>query len=154
MINRVIVSIGNTRISCGAFVGDQLNEVHYFMLNEVDAAAQHVNRQAETLKTNSVAVSSVVPAARDTLVPQLQSHGLDVFEVSGDGQTLLTGLYIGMGCDRIANAAAAYKNYATAGAAIVLDFGTATTLTAVSSKGEFLGGLITLGVGKTFASLH
>jgi type III pantothenate kinase len=37
---------------------------------------------------------------------------------------------------------------------LVFDFGTATTLTAVDKTGKFLGGFITLGLGKTFDSLH
>lgn len=42
-----------------------------------------------------------------------------------------------LGADRIANAVAAYELYG--GPAIVVDFGTATTFNAISSKGEFLG---------------
>ncbi|HEY9871675.1 MAG TPA: type III pantothenate kinase, partial [Candidatus Obscuribacterales bacterium] len=38
--------------------------------------------------------------------------------------------------------------------AMVLDLGTATTLTAVSPEGRFAGGLITLGLGQTLAALH
>jgi type III pantothenate kinase len=154
MVNRIIVSIGNTRISCGTFVSDKLDQVQYFMNCDVDDAARHVVQVAAQLSTKSVAVSSVVPAARDALIPQLKNQGLQCFEVSADGQTVVTGLYKGIGSDRIANAAAGCKQYAKAGAAIILDFGTATTLTAVASNGEFLGGLITLGVGKTFAHLH
>jgi type III pantothenate kinase len=36
----------------------------------------------------------------------------------------------------------------------VIDFGSATTLTAVSPQGKFLGGWITLGIGKTLAALN
>jgi type III pantothenate kinase len=47
------------------------------------------------------------------------------------------------------------KSYtANNAAAVVIDFGTATTLTAVSADGRFLGGMITLGLAKIFHSLH
>jgi type III pantothenate kinase len=60
-----------------------------------------------------------------------------------------------MGSDRVANAAAAFKLHTIdSEAAVVIDFGTATTLTAVNNKGNFLGGMITLGLTKTFQALH
>ena len=45
-----------------------------------------------------------------------------------------------VGADRIANAVGAYDLYG--GPAIVVDFGTATTVEAISDKGEYLGGAI------------
>lgn len=48
-----------------------------------------------------------------------------------------------MGADRVVNAWYAWKTY---GAAIVVDFGTATTFDVVSNKGEYLGGCITPGI--------
>jgi type III pantothenate kinase len=50
-----------------------------------------------------------------------------------------------LGADRIANAAAAYKLYK--GYSIVIDFGTATTFSVVSSSGEYRGGAIMPGLG-------
>jgi type III pantothenate kinase len=49
-----------------------------------------------------------------------------------------------VGPDRIANALAAYERYG--GPAIMVDFGTATTVDAVSAKGEYLGGAILPGI--------
>ena len=52
-----------------------------------------------------------------------------------------------VGADRIVNAIAAYEQFGGAGhPLIVCDFGTATTLDAVSAKGEYLGGAICPGV--------
>jgi recombination protein RecR len=45
-----------------------------------------------------------------------------------------------VGADRIVNAVAAYEKYKSR--LIVIDFGTATTFDAISSKGEYLGGAI------------
>jgi type III pantothenate kinase len=49
-----------------------------------------------------------------------------------------------VGADRIANAVGAYDLYG--GPAIVVDFGTATTVDAVSAKAEYLGGAIFPGI--------
>jgi type III pantothenate kinase len=49
-----------------------------------------------------------------------------------------------VGADRIADAVAAYDLYG--GPTIVVDFGTATTIEAISAKGEYLGGAILPGV--------
>ena len=49
-----------------------------------------------------------------------------------------------VGADRIANAVGAYDLYG--GPSIVVDFGTATTIEAVSDAGEYLGGAIFPGV--------
>jgi type III pantothenate kinase len=49
-----------------------------------------------------------------------------------------------VGADRIANAVGAYELYG--GPTIIVDFGTATTIEAVSAAGEYLGGAIFPGV--------
>src|SRR6478735_11092851 len=49
-----------------------------------------------------------------------------------------------VGADRIANAVGAFDLYG--GPSIVVDFGTATTIEAVSDKGEYLGGAIFPGI--------
>ena len=50
-----------------------------------------------------------------------------------------------LGADRLVNAIAAYEKYG--GPAIIVDFGTATTFDVVSAKGEYLGGIISPGLG-------
>jgi type III pantothenate kinase len=50
-----------------------------------------------------------------------------------------------VGADRIVNAVAAFEKYG--GPCIIVDFGTATTFDCVSAKGEYLGGVISPGIG-------
>jgi type III pantothenate kinase len=50
-----------------------------------------------------------------------------------------------VGADRIVNSVAAFEKFG--GPCIVVDFGTATTFDIVSPKGEYLGGVITPGIG-------
>jgi type III pantothenate kinase len=73
--------------------------------------------------------------ARDPLVvgPKIRSGMPILYENPRD-----------VGADRIVNAVAAYDQIK--GAAIVVDFGTATTFDCVSDKGEYLGGVISPGI--------
>jgi type III pantothenate kinase len=50
-----------------------------------------------------------------------------------------------VGADRIVNGVAAFEKYG--GPCVIVDFGTATTFDCVSSKGEYLGGVICPGIG-------
>jgi type III pantothenate kinase len=50
-----------------------------------------------------------------------------------------------VGADRIVNAVAALEKYG--GPCVIVDFGTATTFDCVSTKGEYLGGVICPGIG-------
>lgn len=56
-----------------------------------------------------------------------------------------------VGADRIANAVAASERIR--GAAIVVDFGTATTFDVVTAKGEYAGGVIAPGIGISLDAL-
>ena len=102
-----------------------------------------------------VALSCVVPPLVDTL-HRLCSAYLHVtpLEVTPGIRTGMRILYENpreVGADRIANAIAVYARYG--GPAIVVDFGTATTFTAVSAEGDFLGGAIAPGVGISVEAL-
>jgi type III pantothenate kinase len=50
-----------------------------------------------------------------------------------------------VGADRIVNSVAAFEKYG--GPCVIVDFGTATTFDCVSAKGEYLGGVISPGIG-------
>jgi type III pantothenate kinase len=50
-----------------------------------------------------------------------------------------------VGADRIVNAVAAFEKFG--GPCVVVDFGTATTFDCVSKKGEYIGGVISPGIG-------
>jgi type III pantothenate kinase len=98
---------------------------------------------------DAVAISSVVPAIVEALVRLSTKH----LKVS-DPLVLSPEMDVGMkvkyhpitdvGADRIANAVAAHAKYG--GKLIIVDFGTAITLDAVSEQGDYLGGAIAPGV--------
>ncbi len=149
------VDIGNSRFSCALFCGHELIESYNYATNEPQVAASKLKNLGDKLSGALISVSSVVPSATDELLKHWQPEPDNLFKISAKSQTIISALYDSIGSDRIANAAGAYKSYTGRnGAAVVIDFGTATTLTAVSKDGVFLGGMITLGLAKTFQTLH
>ena len=57
-----------------------------------------------------------------------------------------------VGADRLCNAVAGYARYG--GPLVIIDFGTATTYDVVAANGDYLGGVIALGLESTAAELH
>lgn len=154
MNNRIVVDIGNTRISCGVFLDGKIVDLSHHLLSNTQKAANDIAEDAAAMHIDQIAICSVVPSISRSLIEYLDAHHRKVFQVSGESQTLISGTYDSLGADRIANIAAAQSLYLKKDNAIVIDCGTATTLTAVSHDRRFLGGLITLGLGNTFRSLH
>ena len=101
-------------------------------------------------------ISSVVPDLTDVF----ESLARKYFKV--EPVTVSTALDLGIrvlytdptavGADRLCNAIAGFRKYG--GPLIIIDFGTATTYDVVSSAGDYLGGVITLGLESTAAELH
>lgn len=96
-------------------------------------------------------VGSVVPPLTGTVFAMVGQYfnqaPLVVDPARNTGMPILYENPAEVGADRIVNAIAAYEQYGASGLPIIVcDFGTATTLDAVSAKGEYLGGAICPGV--------
>ena len=151
------IDIGNTNIVLGLFRDGEL--AHHWRVatrrdGTVDEYGILLKSLFEVVEIPRSAVAGVIIAS---VVPPLQP----VFEELASSYLRITPLVVGpgirtgmpilydspreVGADRIVNAVAAYEAYG--GPAIVVDFGTATTFDAISSKGEYLGGVIAPGVG-------
>ncbi len=95
-----------------------------------------------------MAVSSVVPRVTAALRQMTEKYfGFSPMVIEPGVRTGMPILYDDpkeVGADRIANAVGAFDLYG--GPTIVVDFGTATTLDAVSARGEYLGGAIMPGI--------
>lgn len=154
MRNRIVVDIGNTRISCGVFVDDKIVDLSHHLLSNTEKAATDLAMDADAMGIDEIAICSVVPSISRSLLSHLEEMQRKAFQITTESQTLISGTYESLGVDRIANIAAAKNLYMQKETAIVIDCGTATTLTAVSNAGHFLGGMITLGLGNTFRALH
>ena len=102
-----------------------------------------------TTQVQHIIISSVVPSVESTLLQVCESyfHLKPLFVEPGvkTGMPVLVDNPAELGADRLVNAIAAFEKYG--GPAIVVDFGTATTFDVVSTKGEYLGGIISPGLG-------
>jgi len=150
----LVIDVGNTQTVLGLFDGARLvrrfriqtnvrrtaDETGVLMLSMFDRAG------IDASVTGAI-VSCVVPDTLRTLAETCREYfGVDPAVV---GPGMRTGMPIladnprEVGADRIVNAVAAYARVNDA--CIVVDFGTATTFDCVSSKGQYLGGVIAPG---------
>lgn len=151
------ININNTTIKVGGYNGTDL-AVHWRIatdLNKTDDEYAMILRDLfqyaalEFPMVEAVAISSVVPPLTEVFERLCRRYFNTSPLVVGPG--VRTGMRIlyehpkEVGADRICNAIAVYEKYG--GPAIVADFGTATTFTAVSTDGDFLGGAIAPGIG-------
>ena len=154
------IDIGNTNIVLGVFdgttivqswrlttlrerTGDELG-----LLVEGLFSSSHVDRA----KIKGVILASVVPPLTKPAQEMVQRYfGVKAMTIEPPLETGMPILYdtpADVGADRIVNGIAAYEKYGRAAKnpIVVVDFGTATTLDAISGKGEYLGGAICPGV--------
>jgi type III pantothenate kinase len=124
---------------------------------EAAAASGAKNASLELrARIDGVIISCVVPPVQKT-VEEVSRQYLEVEPITvGPGtRTGMPILYDNpkeVGADRIVNAVAAYERSRTT--TIVVDFGTATTFDYISAKGEYVGGVITPGLGISLEALY
>jgi type III pantothenate kinase len=159
----LVIDVGNTNTVLGVYKPDALGQytelvAHWrvsttktqttdeygvlfrnlFSMAEIEARAIH-----------GIIISSVVPPMDSTLrqVCERYFHTKPLFIEPGvkTGMPVLYDNPAEVGADRIVNGVAAFEKYG--GPCVVVDFGTATTFDVVSGKGEYMGGMITPGIG-------
>jgi len=150
------IDIGNTQTVVGLFKNNEILASwrmvtpKYETSDEIAAAVFSFlkNSGFNTADVSKVAISCVVPRIIDEIVKMsLRYFNKTPFIVTGD---IKSGLIIKydypreIGADRIANSVAAAEIYGCP--AIVVDFGTATTFDILSSKKEYIGGVIAPGI--------
>lgn len=151
-----VMDVGNTNIKCGFFENGAL--LHSFRLaTDADTTSDELGMKLldfasylsiEPEHVQGIMVSSVIPSLNYTI----EHMGRMYFDRKPMfvGPGIKTGLNIKydnpkeLGADRIVNAVAAYELYG--GPVITVDFGTATSLGAISERGDFLGGCICTGI--------
>ena len=153
------IDVGNTNIVLGVFERDEL--IRSWRLQTVrDRTADELGLAVGGLFANShidrsqihgIVLGSVVPPLTNTVVGMLWRDFLRkplvVDPATNAGMPIRYSNPSEVGADRIVNAIAAFDQFGGNGRPlIVCDFGTATTLDAVSGKGEYLGGAICPGV--------
>lgn len=151
------LDVGNTNIVVGVFEGENLVEHWRVRTDRERTADEHGLLMTHLLQyaclppkeVHGIIISNVVPPMTDALQgmarrffhvePIFVSHELDL------GVPIRYHNPREVGADRLVNAVAAIHKYGVP--AIVVDFGTATTLDVISPEGEYLGGCIMAGVG-------
>ena len=151
------IDIGNTSIAFGIFDGDKLHATWSVATDIHKTADEYAVLLFNLLPHEGLSLSDIDHVVICSVVPPLEP----IFEqlskryfgnpplVVGPG--VKTGVRIctdnprEVGADRVVNAAAAHRLYR--GPVIIIDFGTATTVDAVSKEGEYLGGAIAPGIG-------
>lgn len=158
------VDVGNTHTVLGIFEGDRLlADWRLASLSQRTADESWLAVRSfcaeydiSPRSLQGVGISSVVPdltAIYETMARKFL-HAEPV-TVSG---SLDLGIRIdyrdptAVGADRICNAVAGYAKYG--GPLVIIDFGTATTFDVVGANGDYLGGVITLGLESMAAELH
>lgn len=154
----ITIDIGNSSISIGYFT-DYGFFVQKMPTHPMLAAAKYRGVMRDFLKQNhieksffSCIISSVVTShtavLKDAAERLFDSKNNDVIILSHQmdtGLDLKIKVPEEVGADRLSNAAGAYALYH--GPVIVVDFGSATTITVVGVNADFLGGSIMPGIG-------
>jgi type III pantothenate kinase len=159
------VDVGNSSTVIGVFDGDDL--VHDWRLSTspertsdelallLDGVLGLVGLRLRGGDVEGVVVASVVPPVTAVVEEAFAEHVAAPVVVVAPG--IRTGIPLRyedpreVGADRIANAVAAGALYG--GPAIVVDFGTSTTVDVVARDGAFLGGVIAPGVSISAGAL-
>jgi type III pantothenate kinase len=153
----VPVNVGNTTTSAGIYVGGSLVRTTRVPSAELREEWRLFGTAADDFRgrTTVIVVGSVVPdlteAAATVASREFDAPSREFRSEVSVGLEVETDLPEGVGQDRLANALAAYLR--VKGAVVVVDFGTAITVDAVSAEGAFLGGAILPGARIAAAAL-
>jgi type III pantothenate kinase len=151
------IDTGNTQTVIGLFDGTELAD-HWRIATAAERTSDELALMIQQFlgfhgfsfddQIHGVAVCSGVPRITASLRDMTRRYfGFDALVVEPGVRTGMPILYDNpkeVGADRIADAVAAYEKYG--GPTVVVDFGTANTIEAISEKGEYLGGAIFPGI--------
>jgi len=159
------LDVGNTQIYGGIFEGDQLT-LQFRRTSQLRSSSDELGVFFRTvIRENDIdpkfidqiAICCVVPDLLYSLRATCQKYfNIEPLVLKPGTKTGLKILYRDpkeVGADRIADAVGAVQLYPDRNI-IVADFGTATTLCAISSRKEFLGGNIVPGVNLSMQALE
>jgi len=157
----LVLDVGNTNTVLGVFAGDGRSSelvAHWRVATIWTQTADEYGvlfrnlfalANLEVASMKGIIISSVVPPVDSVLreVCERYFHTKPLFVEPGikTGMPVLYENPGEVGADRVVNGVAAFEKYG--GPCIIVDFGTATTFDAVSARGEYLGGVITPGIG-------
>jgi type III pantothenate kinase len=148
---------GNTNVTVGVFDGRRL-VAHWRLRTVHDQTADEWGILLRNLfalssidlaRVDGIIVASVVPPLDSSLALMARRYfATDAVFVTHATDTGLRICYDNpreVGADRIVNGVAAFQKYG--GPCVVVDLGTAITFDAISAHAEYLGGIISAGIG-------
>jgi type III pantothenate kinase len=150
------IDVGNTQTHLGTFNGSELVEHWRFSTDREATGDQLAAVVNDLLGLSGIGFADIDAEVVSSVVPQLVPEYRRLFERYFEREALIvgpgtkTGMPIlldnprELGADRLVNAVAGYDRFGDA--CVIVDFGTAITYDAVSSEGEYLGGIITPGI--------
>jgi type III pantothenate kinase len=152
----LVVDVGNTQTHFGTFQGTDLVEHWRFATVRTSTADELGAALRALLALRGLSFDDIDASIVSSTVPQLEAEWREMslrylgHEILVVGPGVRTGLAIRydnpreIGADRLVNSVALRDRYE--GAAVCVDFGTATTFDIVSAAGEYLGGVILPGI--------
>jgi type III pantothenate kinase len=147
------IDIGNTNICFGIFKSKKL--IKRLSIPTKKYAIRNLRNSLGKIAIDDSIICSVVPQVSHILKRDLKEmFGKRPYILSEDVKAPIKNLYRRpkqVGQDRLVNAYAGILLFGSP--LIIVDFGTAITLDAVSKKGEYLGGLIVPGLGISLEAL-
>ena len=154
---------GNTNVTVGIFQNGslldhrRLRTVREQTSDEWGILLMSLLRYAslDPAEVRGIIISSVVPPINSALAEMSQRYfGLEAVFVTAETDSGLTIRYDNpaeVGADRIVNSVAAFRKYG--GPCVIVDLGTAITFDAISANAEYLGGIISAGIGISVEAL-
>lgn len=159
----ICIDIGNTNITIGGFEGENLKFTARLATDSKRTADQYAIEIRDVLHIYEVGRDEVTDAAICSVVPAVGSAVKRAIEKLFSIQPMMlgpgikTGLNIKidnpaqLGADLAAGAVGSLAKYNTP--TVIIDLGTATTISVLGKDGEFLGGAIAAGVKLTLEAL-
>ncbi len=157
------IDIGNTNITLGGYAEQKIQFISRLATDARRTADQYAVELYDVIRisgysvtdTEGAIISSVVPSVGAAITQAIKKlTGITPLEV---GPGVKTGINIKidnpaqLGADLVAGAAGAIDKYPLP--CVIIDMGTATTLSVLDKDGNFLGGVIAAGVGLTLNAL-
>lgn len=153
----LVIDAGNTNITFGIFEGEEI--AHQWRIQtdkdktsdeygiELEQIMNHFNYSPTRLK--DIIIASVVPDLMHALPAMcrrfMKKEPIIVGEGTKSGIPILLDNPKEVGADRVVNAVAGFAKYG--GPLIIIDIGTAITHDVITAKGDYLGGVISPGIG-------
>ena len=140
--------IGNTRTNIGLYKDSLVKKFWILSKDLEDGLEEVLSENIPDVKITGAVIGSVVKGFEDKISAVLRKiYGIETVVISFNSKLPIK---LGvdypekLGVDRLINGAYAYNKFNRA--VIVIDCGSAITLDVVNNEGEFLGGIIALGL--------